>query len=445
MGKDGKIENVILLFDSYSSESRNLHKSFKMAGKKYTAVVIEDDGFLPNDTMSLFGSFLGKEEAGKPRYFNQIAVPDYWEIAGNNSSAKVYDMNKERARIFYAEPAHKRNIKVVDWLDDKGVVRVSDHYNKKGRLYAKTIFNAKGKKVNKSYFDVSGKEIIVRNFVTGDIILNDGEVVRIFKTLQKFVEFFVKKNKLEDNRIFYNSLSTPFFVSHSLETKHNQDILFWNEPIGEEIPGNMKLILEGNSPRTSKIMVQRKDAYEKLIKLNASKDIIEKLGYCYDFKKENRYSEHVLICTNSDNIEQCTKFVEKLPHMHFHIAAITEMSSKLMNMGSYENVTLYPSVKMDIVKDLFKKCDYYFDINHGTEILSAVWTAFLHNHLIFAFKETVHNSSYISDKHIYSVDDADRMIADIIEIHNDKSKIDEHIKIQKVFAMCEDASKYENL
>ncbi len=445
MGKDSKIENTVLLFDSYTSESRNLHKSFKMAGKKYTAVVIEDDGFLPNDTTSLFGSFLGKEEVGIPRYFNQIEVPDYWEIAGTNSNAKIYDMNKERARIFYAEPAHKRHIKVVDWLDDKGVVRVSDHYNKRGRLYAKTTFNAKGKKVNKSYFDISGKEIIVRNFVTGDIILNDGEIVRIFKTLQKFVEFFIKKNKFEENRIFYNSLSTPFFVSHNLESKHNQDVLFWNEPIGEEIPGNMKIILESNSPRTTKIMVQRKDAYEKLIKLSDKKDMIEKLGYCYDFKKENGYDKQVLICTNSDNIAQCTKFVENLPNMHFHIAAITEMSSKLMNMGSYENVTLYPSVKMDIVKDLFKKCDFYFDINHGTEILSAVWTAFLHNHLIFAFKETIHNNSYIADNHIYSVNDVDKMIAEIKEICDDKPKIDEHLKMQKVYAMCEEATKYANL
>ncbi len=34
--------------------------------------------------------------------------------------------------------------------------------------------------------------------------------------------------------------------------------------------------------------------------------------------------------------------VKALPQMHFHTAALTEMSSKLMGMGRYDNVSLYP-------------------------------------------------------------------------------------------------------
>ena len=32
-----------------------------------------------------------------------------------------------------------------------------------------------------------------------------------------------------------------------------------------------------------------------------------------------------------------------MPQMHFHVAAITEMSSKLMSAGQYDNVSLYPN------------------------------------------------------------------------------------------------------
>lgn len=442
MEKVSSAKDIVLLFEKYSTESRNLHKSFVVAGKSYTAVVIEEDGFLEDGVISIFGSFLSGMTEGKPRYFNQVVVPKFWEISGNNTSGKIHNLNHERARIFYAEPKHKRFVKTVDWLDDKGVVRVSDHYNKYGYLYAKTMFNGKGQKVTKTYYDGEGKEVIVRNYVTGDIILNDGPQIRFFKTLQKFVEFFLVKNEMINSRIIYNTLSIPFFVSHNLPAVHKEDMLFWNEPIGNEVPGNMKIILDGNSPRTTKIMVQRRDAYEKLLALGVDKNKIELVGYCYEFKKANNYEKQALICTNSDNIAHCAKLIEALPDMHFHIAAITEMSSKLMAMGSYDNVTLYPGLKASKVKDLFKKCDYYLDINYGSEILSAVWTAFLHNHAIFAFDETVHNKMYIPKEHIYAVGDVDKLIENIKILMNDKAKVNEFIEAQKSYGMSETVEKF---
>ena len=165
MGNHVETDKIILLFDNYGLDSRNLHTSFKLTGKDYPVVIIEDDGFLPEGVMSVYEYFLGdfknaKNIPGKPRYFNQITVPEYWEISANNSSGKAHNLNKERARIFYAEPKHRRLVKVVDWYDDRGVVRSSDHYNKYGALYARTIFNNKGQRVNKSYFSVDGREII---------------------------------------------------------------------------------------------------------------------------------------------------------------------------------------------------------------------------------------------------------------------------------------------
>ena len=37
---------IVLLFDTYSTESRNLYESFQNAGIEVSAAVIEDDGFL---------------------------------------------------------------------------------------------------------------------------------------------------------------------------------------------------------------------------------------------------------------------------------------------------------------------------------------------------------------------------------------------------------------
>ena len=173
-----KLDDAILLLDRYNQDGQNLYMSLKAAGFTCPTVVIEDDGFLPDDVMSVYSYFLGDfkavlGDAARPKYFNEIRVPDYWEISGTNASGKVQDLDKERGRIFYAEPKHKRIVRVVDWYDERGFVRSSDHYNRYGAIYGRTVFNAKGQKVNKSYFSAGGQEVIVENFVTGDIILNE--------------------------------------------------------------------------------------------------------------------------------------------------------------------------------------------------------------------------------------------------------------------------------
>lgn len=447
MDKFIKSDDIVLLLDNNSPDSQNLRASFQRAGYRCPAVVIEDDGFLPEDVMSAFGLFLGnfkgeKGVPGKPRYFNQIPVPDYWEISGSNTVGRIHDLNRERGRIFYAEPLHKRQVKIVDWYDDNKVVRSSDHYNRYGALYARTTFNGKGQRVNKSWFSADGREVVVENYVTGNIILNYKDQVEIFQGKAEFVLRALREAGFEKNRIFYNSLSTPFFVSQRLHAAYKRDVLFWQEPISGDIPGNMQIILGGEASRTARIMVQKKSAYEALIRLGASPDMVHPLGFIYPFEKENYHRKKALICTNSDQIDHCREIVEGLPDMHFHIAAITEMSSKLMSMEIYENVSLYPSVKMPVLAELFDECDYYLDINRESEIVSAVYQAFLHNHLIFAFKETLHNNSYVAEEHIYPSDGFSMMISDIRRVMTDEGELDLWLKRQQKAAMTETEEGY---
>lgn len=446
---NSKVNNMILLLDNYQSESKKLHDSMKMSGYDCPTFAINDDGFLPPDVTSVYGFFLGdysKEKFVKSKYFNEIPVPDYWEISGNNTSGEIHDLNRLRGKIFYANPLYKRIVKVVDWYDERETVRICDHYNRYGHLYAKTIFNAKGQKVNKSYFDAAGKEIIVENFVTGDIILNYEGKTRIFADITAFVMYFIKKSNLKQTRMFFNSLSIPFFVSQRLKAgNEKQDLLFWQEPVYDEIPGNMQMIFNGQAGRTAHIIVQKKESYDKLIKLGAPSEYVHRLGFVFPFVKENNFKPEALICTNSDNIEQCRKLVEGLPQIHFHIAAITEMSSKLHSMGAYTNVSLYPGVKNNILDELFKQCDYYFDINHGNEIVDAVYKAFLHNQLIFAFRETLHNAEYTADENIYQSSEVERMLSDIRQITSDRELLNRKIENQRDNALSEDTKAYDSV
>lgn len=394
---------ITLLFDSFSMESRNLYESFVNAGASFTAAVVEDDGFLPDGVVSVYGFFCedGTKREEKAKYFNQITIPEYWRIESTNTSGKVMDKTKERARIFYTEPTNQRLVKIVDWLDDLGAVRISEHYNKYGEIFCRTIFNKKGQKVLRKFYSPQGRECVMENFVTGGILVSWKGKEKMLHSKTELIRFFLECAELSGSKVYFNSLSYPFFASQILPDNGKQDILFWNEPVGDEIPGNMRIILNHQATRTAQIYVQRKASYERLIELGASPDMVKQLGYLYSFVRENQHRPEVLICTNSERVAHINEIAQMVPGMKFHVAAITEMSSKLMSAGANENVFLYPNVKNKVLDHLFERCDIYLDINYEGEIADAVHRAFLNNQLIIGFEETMHNAYYTADTNTF--------------------------------------------
>lgn len=443
-------DNIILLFDYFNIGSQDLLASFQNADYNIKAFVINDDGFLPDSVENIFEHYLGEfsdteKSPAKPLYFNQISVPRLWQISGNNTSGSIHDKAKERARIFYAEPKNKRLVKVVDWLDEDGNVKCSDHYNKFGACYARTIFNKKSQKVSKSYFNSKGQEIIVENFVTSDIVLNLDNQVRIFKGRTEFVQYFFLSQGLENKRIFFNSLSVPFFVSNALPCVDGarEDILFWQERIRDEIPGNMRMIFDGKANRCRRIVVQNHPSYERLLQLNAPEKFLEELGYIYSFKKKNLGRPAALICTNTENVEKLKELLEALPQVKFHVAALTEMSGKLLSHEKYENVIMYPNIKMSTLDNLFWECDFYLDINHEGEIVSATRKAFIHNQLILAFKETSHGPSYTAIENLFVSKDYKKLINRIKSLLADKDKLKTAVCSQQSYALTAKPEDYE--
>lgn len=448
MEKYSGLTDGVLLLDNYGEDSAMLHQSFRGASFEGPVIVIEDDGFFPEDVVSAYQYFCGNfkdsaKTSGKARYFNEINVPDYWEISGNNSVGKVHDLNHERGRIFYAEPKHKRLVRVVDWLDEGGTVRSSDHYNRYGALYARTFFNKEGKRFCKAYFDAEGRETILENFVTHDIILNRDGKVYVIKNKVDLILKVLEELGVMKSRLFYNTLSTPLFVSERMPADRKEDVLFWQEGIQNDIPGNMQLILNGGARRTKTVFAQKKDSYTRLIELGASKEIVKPLGFVYAYSRQNTFKNEALICTNSDRLEKGEELIKALPQMHFHIAALTEMSSKLMSLSQYQNVALYPGASTKKIEELFDTCDYYLDINHESEIVSAVRQAFLHNHLILGWKQTLHNRAFVAPEHVF--EEQESMVTFLRNVMGRKEMINRQIDLQKKAAMSEETVVYADL
>lgn len=439
MEKNCYVEMPVLLLDTFNEDSFMLYQSMKKSGFKGLVLTLSDDGYLPNDVYSVYTCFLGQTDCGRPRYFNEIIVPDYWEIKSSNSSGQILDLNKERGKIFYQKPTNQRHVKVVDWYDENHVCRLSEHYNNKGSLYARTVFNKKAELVSRSYFNEEEKEIIVENYVTHDITVNYLNKIFNFHDKVDFILFVFDVLGIKPNRLYYNSLGIPFMVSEVLEENGKQDVLFWQEGYREDVPGNMQFILDGYSKRTKEIVVQKKESYEKLIELGADSNIVHSLGYVYDFKRENTHSNCVLICTNSDHIERLQEIIYAAPNMEYHICALTEMSSKLMDFNRFSNVKLYPACKSKDIEKLFNSCDYYLDINHEGEIVDAVKEAFLHNMLILGFKEVAHNVRYTLNEFLFNSNE----YMDLVNVLLDTSKLDLYLSKQRMKAMSQSVNDYQ--
>lgn len=439
---------IVLLFDSFSMESRNLYESFENAGIDFTAAAVEDDGFLPEGVASVYGFFCENGATGRkenPKYFNQIRVPEYWRIESSNTSGKVMDKEKERARIFYSEPTNHRLVKVVDWMDDCGIVRLSEHYNKYGEIFCRTVFNKKGQKALRKFYSPQGQERVMENFVTGGIIVSWKGKDKILHSKTELIRFFLECAGLAGANVYFNSLSYPFFASQILPDNGKKDLLFWNEPVGDEIPGNMQIILNHQATRTKKIYVQRKNSYERLLALGASPEMVKQLGYIYSFVRENKHRPEVLICTNSDRVPHLGELAQMVPGMKFHVAAITEMSSRLMAAGAGENVFLYPNVKNNVLDHLFEKCDFYLDINYEGEIVDAVHRAFLNNQLIIAFEETMHNAAYTADTNTFPENEFKELAGALNTALKMPQIIDQALQMQKNAALTAAVGDYQQI
>lgn len=430
---------MVFLTDRLNEEAGNLIYSLARSGYDVQTVVSGYDGYLPDGVLSPYGFYVnGKKEPeyGLPRYFNQIDLPDFWEIESTTTSGEVHEYEDLRAKLFYADPKSERHLKIIDWLDKKGKVRCSDHYDRYGRRFAQTILDRNQKTVHKSYYDADGREVVTENLNTGDIILTDEGRNYFFRSKADFIAHFLQDSGLNTDRLMFNSLSTPFFAAEKLQQTHpgRNNVLFWQEPIRDDIPGNMRTILDRSAAGVSVIAVQRQDAYKKIRELAVDQNRFKRLGYIYPVLRENTGSRNALVFTNSDQVEKLAELIKSLPDVHFHIGALTEMSPKLLVMEIMKNVNLYPAIWEETVNELWSKCDIYLDINHGGEILAAVRTAFMNNQLIFAFSNTAHNRFFTDDRNIFEPDSCQKMAEQIRNILADKNRLKDALRAQRSHA-----------
>lgn len=424
---------MINLFEIFDEASQRLQQSLQFAGFKHETIVMDDDGFLPDNVMTPYQFFANykRNDDDKPAFFNEVQVPPLWEIKGNHNHAEIIDNGNVRGRIFYREHFKNRIVSFVEWFDTKDRLRSVDFYNKDGFKFAETVYDLNKKPILKTYVDRQGKEVLYENFVTKDIILDWQGQSHFFASKQDFISFYLDQIDVDTSTVFINSLATPFFVLY--QTNHvSNAVLFWQEQSHGNVPGNMKLLLDKET-LNSKVIIPDSAEFESITSnVEAQyRPLISQLGYLYDYQKSNNYNKQVFNLTNSDDLPNLEEIIRQCEDYELHIGAITEMSATLMGLGKYDNVKLYPTITQAKINQLFQTCDIYLDINKGGEIVNAVERAMLHNQLILSYDETAHRRSFIAKKNITKQDEPQQLIDILNEIAKEPRVFKERVIAQQ--------------
>lgn len=398
---------MLNLFDNFDQASFDFLRSQRTAQIKIPTVVINDDGFLPPQVESPIKYWGNYNVNKKPLYFDHLSLPPYWRILSTAAQGQIYDLDKKRADIIYQATDNTRQVKEVRWLNNNGKVSWIDHYNRYGYRFAQTYYRNEQPAWRK-YYDKKNRVFLEWNLIAGDFFLDvDGGYH--FPSLIELVKYYLQTRHFKLDHIFYNTLNQGLSVSLNLSTE-GSDTLFWHEPlIGDELPGNMKFLMKNNT-RTKHIIFQRYTDWQR-IGTNLKNNHVDFgfLGTIYPHPRANQLRPQALILTNSDEIVELPTLIKNLPNIKFHIAAVTEMSGKLLAYQQYENVELYPNVSSARVKQLIADCDIYLDINRQNEILDAVRGAFEQNMLIVGFDETLHEPQFVTPQNVFKVNEAQKM------------------------------------
>lgn len=402
---------MINLFEHYDHASADLLRSQVIAKLKIPSVAMFDDGFLPQEVSSPIQYYCDFNRNHQPLYFDRLPLPRFWKINSKANAGEVFDLNQKRADLIYSSNDNSRNIKEVHWLNSDGSISWVDHYNRYGDMFAKTYYD-NGREAFVKYFDQNGNQVMSWNCISGDFWLSDGANERHFPSREAFMAYFLQQRHYSLDQVVYNTLNRSMMVTLQLpHTGSESDVLFWHERTEEKLPANMQYLID-NPTRTKHIIFQNYPDWQRLngsLPTNTENVDFKYLGMIYPHTRSNSLQQRALILTNSDQIEQLDTLVKLLPNLEFNIAAVTEMSGKLLSFGDRKNVNVYPTVSRDRLKDLMAKCDVYFDINRGDEILDAVRGAFEQNMLILGFEDTLHDRKFVALENVFTKDEVANM------------------------------------
>lgn len=402
---------MINLFQRYDQDAWDIHYTQLRQGKDYPTIVIEDDGFLPSDVHSIY-HFLGYNTCEyNPLHLNDLTLPLAYEVDREGADFFIMSDDMIVGRVILQGEPIERIVKEVWWLDSKGYPYKKDYYNQYGYCFKTETYVKDLGLVSTSYYSVSGEVLLDENHLVGSILYNNQLYLNKLSLYNKcLAELGYSKEP-----ITFNHLGTPLeIILSSLESGH--ELIFQEEVFVNSIPDNLQYVIH-NSDKIS-ISVTNRSTYsilENMCKVQFMMLLVPSKSDLGSFKD-------VLITTQTDQLTSIEDFVEQLPELEFHIAAPTQMSSKLFDLNKYSNVHLYPNISNNNLDDLFNQCGVFLDIAMSPTVFDANRRA-LENNLLRVGLIGVSTGKSISDANLFSLRSLDSLIDYLREVTSTEDKL----------------------
>ena len=402
---------MINLFQTYNKDAWDIHYTQLRQGKDYPTIVIEDDGFLPSDVTSIY-HFLGYNTCDyNPLHLNDLTLPIAYEVEREGVDFFIMSNDMVVGKVILQGEPIERIVKEVWWLDSKGYPYKKDYYNQYGYCFKTETYVKDLGLVSTSYYSVSGEVLLDENHLVGSILYNNQLYLNKLSLYNKcLAELGYSKEP-----ITFNHLGTPLeIILSSLESGH--ELIFQEEVFVNSIPDNLQYVIH-NSDKIS-ISVTNRSTYsilENMCKVQFMMLLVPSKSDLGSFKD-------VLITTQTDQLTSIEDFVEQLPELEFHIAAPTQMSSKLFDLNKYSNVHLYPNISNNNLDDLFNQCGVFLDIAMSPTVFDANRRA-LENSLLRVGLIGVSTGKYISDANLFSLKSLDSLIEYLREVTSTEDKL----------------------
>ena len=402
---------MINLFQTYNKDAWDIHYTQLRQGKDYPTIVIEDDGFLPSDVTSIY-HFLGYNTCDyNPLHLNDLTLPIAYEVEREGVDFFIMSNDMVVGKVILQGEPIERIVKEVWWLDSKGYPYKKDYYNQYGYCFKTETYVKDLGLVSTSYYSVSGEVLLDENHLVGSILYNNQLYLNKLSLYNKCLAELGYSKEL----ITFNHLGTPLeIILSSLESGH--ELIFQEEVFVNSIPDNLQYVIH-NSDKIS-ISVTNRSTYsilENMCKVQFMMLLVPSKSDLGSFKD-------VLITTQTDQLTSIEDFVEQLPELEFHIAAPTQMSSKLFDLNKYSNVHLYPNISNNNLDDLFNQCGVFLDIAMSPTVFDANRRA-LENSLLRVGLIGVSTGKYISDANLFSLRSLDSLIDYLREVTSTEDKL----------------------
>ncbi|MCI8910954.1 MAG: hypothetical protein HFG09_09805 [Oscillibacter sp.] len=208
---------MIWIFDRWTNSDKNTYADCFNSGEQSVVIVLRDDGFLPTGAVSPYrccvGEASGAQMEEKPLFADLLEVPDLWEIRMRYEYAEIWDDGIQKAKIDYASPIERHNIKRVNWMGQDGLVYKIDYYDKYGQLYYTELLDTEGGVDVRTYYAEREPILMYQPELDTYSWLQKGKPFEIFASTREFLTWFLYRYFPEDRSIISNDVKIMEMLS----------------------------------------------------------------------------------------------------------------------------------------------------------------------------------------------------------------------------------------